>query len=302
MFLTKYWPNSESRSKKITSLKARIVAPSGKVDREKLESGLSYLKAKGFEIKCPPEVFGEYDYFSGDDKTRLKSLQEAINDAGIEIVWAARGGYGVGPIIDKLDWAQFQDNPKTLIGFSDISLLHLELSNRGFLSIHGPMVQSISAPYEDARIDLIKGIVIKKEYRFEWESGGVEAEVEGKVTGGNLSLVVSSIGTQSEPDWGRFILFLEEVNEPFHKVDRMLDHLKRRGVFEKIKGLILGDFSTGDYEAFDLESLIGNKIGSEDFPLALRFPAGHVKKNVPIPFGMKLRFRSGKRASLGSFE
>jgi muramoyltetrapeptide carboxypeptidase len=282
-------------------LKIRIVAPSGKTDKKGVETGISLLQKFGINSVKGENLFFEDGYFAGTDSQRLEDLQKALSSPSEKVIWLARGGYGLGRIIDSLDWKLFLDYPKWIIGYSDTTFLLVEAVNRGFPCIHGPMLQSVDQ-LNDEIVLAIKEIIGNGEYSISWDSSkyDLQGKVEGSVCGGNLSMICSVIGTNSEPDWRKFILFLEEVNEPFHKLDRMLNHLDRTGIFSKIQALIVGEFPDFDLggRLGGMEEMILEKTRGVSYPISFGFPAGHGKKNYPIPFGIKLKYCVGKNNEL----
>ncbi len=272
---------------------ARVVAPAGRLDRERFEKGLSLLQKNNFQITLGEHLFSSEGYFSSGDPRRLDDLQKAFNSEE-DIIWMARGGYGTGRILDQLSWSKFESEPKWIIGFSDITLLLLSLVKRGFHCIHGPMVQSIGQ-LNGKSISCIDDILEGK-YLVSWKAQRHSGnEVRARVCGGNLSLVVNAIGTGSEPEWENYILFLEEVNEPFHKIDRMLNQLQRAGILERVRGLVMGEFpKLTDVDPVDL---LLEKIPN-DLPFSSGFPAGHGDQNIPIPFGIEVIFHPGSNSLL----
>ncbi|MEM9859377.1 MAG: LD-carboxypeptidase, partial [Bacteroidota bacterium] len=213
----------------------------------------------------------------------------------------ARGGYGMTRILDNLDLSSLDASPKWIIGFSDITALHLALAKKGLCSVHGLM------PVQFGYYDAERSIEGLRQLLFEGkgiiDAPGSNFNRLGKccapMVGGNLSLVVDSLGTASEISTDRRILFLEEIDEYLYKVDRMLTQLKRAGKFDFLAGLVIGDFSQMKDTQIPfgqcLENIILDKVSGYDYPVAFGFPIGHEIPNYAIPLmgEVKLKVDSG---------
>ena len=246
------------------------------------------LENWGLDVHIFEQVYLQQGYFAGSDHDRLEALQTALDSTSFKAIFAARGGYGTTRIIDQLNFEQFQISPKWLIGFSDVTALHLQFARYDIPSIHGPMPVQFGDPKHEFSILNLKELLFKNCYEYELNSNenhSIPGKAEGLLTGGNLSLVCDSLGTSNEIQTEGKILFLEEIGEPIYRVDRMFHQLGRAGKFENIVGLILGQFtdisdstpSFGKSIEQMIIPLIPNKI-----PISIDFPAGHESPNYPL--------------------
>ena len=242
------------------------------------------------------------NYFSGSDEERLDELQAMLDDESIKAILCGRGGYGVGRIIDDLDFAAFKKNPKWIIGFSDITVLHAHIyNNYGIASLHAPMASAFNNDGKDNEfVQSLKNALEGKKAKYECpvHEFNQRGEAIGELVGGNLSLLTHLIGTASELKTKGRILFLEEIGEPLYKTDRMLYQLKRSGKLDKLAGLIIGGFT----EMSDTErpfgktiyEIIRDLVTEYDYPVCFDFPVSHNKENYALKMGVGYKLKSGK--------
>ncbi len=280
-------PNS-----KIPSLKSEniihILAPAGSFS-EDVNTIKQIINSNKFTYNFSEHALHSIGYFSGTDEQRIADLQQAINNPEISAILCARGGDGVSRIIDNIDFRPLVKFPKWIIGLSDITAIHLALAKLNIPSIHGPMIKHISEDKMSADI-LFKFLKTGKLiYEIDSNPSNVLGIAKGEIIGGNVSLLVDSLGTQTQLRTENKILFIEEIGEPLYKIDRMLNQLKRSGILKNITGLIVGQFTeikpmTKEF-GFTIEELIKEKI-EDNIPIAFKFPAGHEVPNYSIPFGI----------------
>lgn len=265
-----------------------IVATAGKVKPTALDRGIALLQSWGLEVFCPPSVYVEAGYFAGTDQQRAADLQKLLDDPSIKAVFCARGGYGTTRIIDQIDFSRFLEQPKWLVGFSDITTLHNHIHQLGVQSLHG---QTVSALKNDKASRSMKQVLFGEEYGMQanpqvtnrWGRG------EGVLTGGNLSLLCNLLGTASEVDTSGKLLFIEEVAEPFYHFDRMMVQLLRAGKLHELQGLIVGGLTSmtnpDNKFALSLEQIVMEKVERFDYPVCFDFPVGHITNNWAMPCG-----------------
>lgn len=270
----------------------RIVSPSGKVKEEKARPGIELLRQAGYRVVVGKHVFNNHFQFAGTDKQRLADLQQAFDDPDCKAIICARGGYGAIRIVDQLDLSKFRKNPKWLVGFSDITVLHARLQQEGFCSIHGAMpgfyFQNESASESfTSLLQVLRGESFKIEIpHHEFNRNG---QVTGELVGGNLSIVYSLMGTRFDVDMDGKILFIEDLSEYLYYLDRMMHSLKLSGKLEKLKGLVVGGFTDmkDNDSPFGQSALeiIQQAVKDYDYPVCFGFPAGHIDRNLPLVLG-----------------
>ncbi|TCK82722.1 S66 peptidase family protein [Albibacterium bauzanense] len=276
--------------------KIGIVAPAGNIPGG-LDDAVKLLESWGLEVIIGKSVSSFFHQFAGNDELRANDLQHMLNDTSIKAVFAARGGYGMVRIIDKIDFSTFENNPKWIIGFSDITVLHSHVQALfGIATVHGQMPLTIPDATKTSLETLRKALFgedISYQYtsRFENKAG----YGEGILTGGNLSILLSISGSTSEVDYRGKILFIEDVGEYYYSIDRMLRMLKRAGKLKDLKGLIVGAFTAlKDKEpgfGFSVPEMVIDLVKEYEYPVATDFPAGHIDNNKTLIFGKAVTLR-----------
>ncbi len=271
-----------------------ITCPAGYMAREKAETCIETIQQWGFEVMVGKTLGSKSkNYFSGNDETRLNEFQAMLDDERIKAILCGRGGYGISRIIDQIDFTQFKKNPKWIIGFSDITLLHAHI-NRNFkiATLHAPMAAAFNnGENKNEFIDsLHKALVGKKaKYACKADTFNKLGEAKGELIGGNLTLITHLIGTKSDINTKNKILFIEDIGELIYSTDRMLHQLKRSGKLTNLSGLIVGGFT----DVKDTERPFGKKVKElikdilqdYDYPVCFDFPVGHKKENYALKIG-----------------
>lgn len=276
--------------------KAVILSPAGKIDSYVVYDAAAVLENWGLHPVISKNALLESGRFSGSVEERLGDLQQAFDDPKVKLIICSRGGYGVVHLLDRLDFSGILKNPKWVVGYSDITALHAALQFHGIASVHGPMARHLSDEgTEDTAVHLTKSVLSGQPVAYEIpvsdkQELNREGVAGGRLFGGNLSVFCSLLGTPYAKIPRRGILFIEDTGEAPYRVDRMIWQLKSAGVFEKISGLIVGQFT--DYEEddqmyFPLCQSILDTVKEYDFPICFDFPVGHVKQNFPLLMGMK---------------
>lgn len=274
--------------------KVAIVCPASFI-RGNIDVGIRTLEGWGLEVVVGQTVSTAYHQFAGDDSLRAADLQWALDDPSIKAVFAARGGYGCVRIIDQIDFSAFEKQPKWLVGFSDITVLHSHIQrNYKIATIHGQMPKSFESGTE-ASLDTLRKALFGDNMDFTYTQSAFPnrpGEATGKLIGGNLAILLSILGSDSDPKYSNKILFIEDVGEAYYAVDRMLWALKRAGKLRKLKGLIVGGFSSmkDNDPAFgqSVEEIVWDKVKEYDFPVAFGYPAGHIDDNHALILGRKV--------------
>ena len=288
-----------------------IVAPSGVLKNYKgyMLKAKELLKSWGLEVSIGENVFNDNGHFAGTDNQRSADFQLALDDKSIKAIWCARGGYGAMRVIDNLNFEKYKENPKWIIGYSDITAVHNDLHNNKSESIHGIMCKSLEKIDTDNNesISLLKKTLFgeKLSYTIEGNNYNIEGNSNGQLIGGNLTLLHCLLGSESSIDTNGKILFIEDLGEYLYHIDRMLISLKRAGYFDNCKGLIVGDFTdlrknTTPFGR-DLKELILDIVREYDFPVSFGFPAGHGEKNYPMILGREINLEVSKQQSTINF-
>jgi muramoyltetrapeptide carboxypeptidase len=280
-----------------------IVCPAGYMPLDKAETCIEVLQQWGFKVKVGTTLGSQHHYFSGTDEQRLNDLQQMMDDDAIQAILCGRGGYGTGRIIDKLDFKKFRKNPKWIIGYSDVTVLHSHIFRRyNIASLHAPM----AAAFNDGEFknpfvqSLRKSLTGKKaNYSAEVHAFNKQGTATGELIGGNLSLLAHLTGTPSDINTNGKILFIEEIGEYIYNIDRMLYQLKRSGKFNKLSGLIVGSFTEVKDTTIpfgkEVYTVISDILQGFDFPVCFGFPVGHTRQNYSLKVGAAYTLQVGKR-------
>jgi len=267
-----------------------ITCPAKKLPRN-IDDAVKLLESWGLNVVLGETVYASWNQFAGDDDLRTSDFQRFLNDPSIKAIFAARGGYGTIRIIDRLDFSEFSNHPKWIIGFSDITVLHSHIQSLYKTeSIHGQMPLTIREGSEISLETLRKALFNEKiNYNYSSKAINRSGEAEGILIGGNLSLLVMMAGSVSEEDYSGKILFLEDVGEYLYSIDRMMWNLKRAGKLNNLKGLIIGGFT--ELKDNDIpfgqtaEQIIMDHVKEFNFPVCFDFPAGHIPDNRALILG-----------------
>ncbi|HEV8080174.1 MAG TPA: LD-carboxypeptidase [Chitinophagaceae bacterium] len=273
-----------------------LVCPAGFMPLEKVQTAIDTLQQWGFKVKAGKTVGSESkNYFSGTDDERLDDLQQMMDDKDINAIMCARGGYGMGRIIDDINFNKFKKNPKWIIGFSDITVLHSHLfAKYKIASLHAPMAAAFNdEEYKNEYVQSLFHALVGTEtnYKCEAHEFNKVGLAEGRLIGGNLSLLAHLVCTGSDIKTKNKILFIEDIGEYIYNVDRMMYQLKRSGKLDKLAGLVVGKLS--DMKDTELpfgqtaEEVIRDVIKEYDYPVCFNFPVSHEKENYALKIGVK---------------
>lgn len=259
-----------------------------------MTDAVNLLTSWGLEVVLGDTINASYHQFAGDDALRAADLQRFIDDDSIKAIICARGGYGTIRMVDLVNFDGLKTNPKWLIGFSDITLLHTHIiSNYGIACIHGQMPLNIPDASKYS-LETLRMVLFGEElrYRVPINTCNRQGKANGILVGGNLSLMVAISGSVSDVDYKGKILFLEDVGEYLYAIDRMLRCLKRAGKLEHLAGLIIGGFT--DLKDNDipfgqtLPEIVMDIVKYYHYPVCFDFPAGHISNNCSLILGQSV--------------
>ena len=274
-----------------------IIAPAGilKNRKEVVDKAKVLAESWGLKVVYGKHLFNQNDHFAGTDEERCQDFQEALDNPNIKAIWSARGGYGSVRILDKLDFSKFKEHPKWVIGYSDITAFHNHIHNLGVETLHAMMGTSMEEKPEEIvqTIATFKKALFGEKLRYEIPSSkkNREGEVSGELVGGNIAILASMLGSDSQITTDEKILFIEEIGEYKYSIDRMLQSLKRAGYFRKVKAIVVGDMTkikknTTPWGS-SIEQLVLDVV-PKDIPVLFNFPAGHEPDNRALIMGRKV--------------
>lgn len=284
--------------------KIGIVAPARKVSPEEMQPAIDQLHQWGFEVAKGMYLYEQDHQFAGTDQQRWADLQMMLDDASVNAVLFARGGYGCARIIDKLDFTRFMRSPKWLIGFSDFTALHSHVNRHCKIeTMHAPMAfnfPTTPAPVLDKLKQLLTGHTVS--YDMSPSILNRLGKVQGELVGGNLSLLYAMAGTDSDLLTKGKILFLEDLDEYLYHIDRMMINLKRTQKLSHLKGLVVGGMSAMRDNTIPFgksaEEIILDAVKEYDYPVCFGMPAGHVTDNHPLVLGRKIKLSVGEKVTI----
>jgi len=283
-----------------------LVTPGSYITEEEKEESINNLRSLGFNLTYSDRLMQKNGFFSAADEERAADLNEMFERKDVQGIMCARGGYGCARILPHLDYDLIEDNPKALIGFSDVTALQYAIfKNTGLITFHGPV--SIST-FSSFSINNFRNVLLNPTYELELENSktgnnynpyGItviaDGKAEGELVGGNLSIVVSLIGTEYDFDFSDKIVFLEEFLEEPYRVDRMLTQLIQAGKFENAAGIALGVFKMCEpnktnpafSDSFTLMEVLIDRLRNLGVPVIYGLSFGHVSDKFTLPFGGK---------------
>jgi muramoyltetrapeptide carboxypeptidase len=272
-----------------------IIATARYISKAEIQPAIDLLKNWGLKPILGSSIGQQEHQFAGSDQERAKDFQDQLDHPDIKAIWCARGGYGSVRIIDHIDFSSLKKQPKWIIGYSDVTAIHLQLQSLSFASLHAQMALSIETKSSSTSTQLQKVLFgedasITSKNIHPLQKNGITS---GEIIGGNLSVLYSILGSWSTPSFEGKILFLEDLDEYLYHIDRMMQNLKRSGVLKMIKGLIVGGMTDMNDNTIPFgktaEEIISEAVQDYTYPVCFHFPAGHTHDNLPLIFGKVAR-------------
>lgn len=273
-----------------------IISPSSALaDASLVEGAQRTLEDWGLRVRVAPHTLGHVGHFSGTDADRLADLMQGVLDPEVKCILCSRGGYGVLRFLENADLTALQTNPKWMIGFSDITALHAAFSKVGCSSLHAPMAKALAHSHSNKSVlhgmhDILFGLK-KMNYKVDAHEMNRMGSGEGRIFGGNLSLIYALQGTPYQFPMEGSILFIEDLSEKLYHIDRMMHNLRLSGALAKLNGLVVGQFTDivpNDEFGQTLEEIIMSMVADYNYPVCFNFPVGHVGHNVPLIEGAEV--------------
>lgn len=298
---TPAWPRTSRKPPRLTpGDTVGVVSPASTLETpDQLSQAEHWIRGMGLVPKFGPNAGGQYGYLAGTDEQRADDLNAAYADPEVKAVFAVRGGWGGARILPLLDWKTIRANPKLMIGYSDVTALHLAFAQRaGYATIHGP---NAAGSWRKASWESLWRLAFAADTP---TLGGAAEEAEagrpgrtitggkasGRLLGGNLTILSTLMGTPWLPDLKGAVLFLEDVNEAEYRVDRMFQQLKLAGVLDGLAGIVFGQCTScattaPDYAGFTLDQLIDHYCAPLGIPAITGFNTGHIGNQLSLPSG-----------------
>ena len=279
-----------------------LIAPGSYITQKQLDESIMNIEDLGYNVKYKPAILDQYGYLAGNDSVRLDDLHSMIQDEEVKAIVSVRGGYGCARLLPFLDYELIKNNPKIIIGYSDItSLLYGIYKKTGLVCFHGPVATSTFNKYS---VEHFENILTQTKQKYVMQNLPEddsqikvikEGIAKGELVGGNLSIVVSMIGTEYDIDSEGKIIFLEEIGEEPYRIDRMLTQMKQSGKFKNCAGVALGIFRNCDVNLTDpefensltLEQVLQDRLGDLGVPVIYGLSFGHITNKFTLPFGIE---------------
>ena len=274
--------------------KVALISPSYFTPMENVEKTADVLRGWGLVPVIGPNVGKKTDgQYAGTIEERVSDIRWALSDPSIKAIICTRGGYGTIQYIDQLTLAELKATPKWIVGFSDITTLHGLLARAGVMSIHGTMSSFLAKGGTDPTSTLMRDLLLGRVPRYEVPAHpqNIPGKANGTLVGGNLCTFVPDLGSQADATKGKdLILFVEEVGESMHNIDRQMRVLQMNGVLDRCKGIVLGEFTScgSEFTYESVEAMLHELLKAYNIPVMCGFPGGHGDVNLPLVMGAKV--------------
>ena len=276
-----------------------IVSPSSWMKESDLKVAVSVFENKGYKLILGESVFLKNNTYAGNPQERADDINGMFANSDIDAIICARGGYGANRVLPLLDYDLINSNPKIFMGYSDITTYLTSISQKtGLVTFHGPMLSSFKKGLVDFNFDLMEKTLFGYESVTLHPPSELESRIlkpgkaEGPLWGGNMCLLINRLGTEDQLDTEGAILFIEDINEYLYAFDRMMVHMKKAGMFDNIKGLIIGELleMKNDAEPFgkSTDEIVLDVCGDLDIPIISNFPCGHGTFQATLPISIEV--------------
>lgn len=274
--------------------KAVIISPSGSIESSFIDGAKLVLESWGLNVIVSQYAREKNGRFCGTVEQRVEDLQGAMDDPDVKLIFCSRGGYGIVHLLDRLNFTEIKKYPKWLVGYSDITALHLAFMKNGILSAHAPMARHLAEDAEDTASLYLRRLLFEGIHEYSIFSHPLNriGIADGRLWGGSLAVLGGLIGTPFADVPDNSILFVEDIGEGAYKIDRMMWQLKLAGVLDRLSGLVVGQFADCEEDFLmyaPIYESIMNLVSGYNYPVVFDFPVGHVKENFPLVYSGKIR-------------
>lgn len=273
-----------------------ITAPAKAIEEVFILHAKKWLEGIGLKVEIANHCLGQNNYFSGSDMERISDFQKGLDSNEIKAIFCARGGYGCVRIVDRLDWSKFIQNPKWIVGFSDVTVFHHKCSSLGIESLHATMPFNFNTNSKESLETLQKQLTGENVcIEFNGNDFNMPGNATGRLIGGNLSILCSLLSTPLSYNFENAILFIEDIGEHVYQIDRMLISMEKSGLFKKLNGVIVGGMTdiqdTDTPFGCSVEEIIKEKFNNFSIPLAFGLQAGHLNDNRALAIGREVTLK-----------
>ena len=290
-----------------------VISPSYWIDKHILEQASKIFTDRNYKLVFGKSIHSKNGPFAGNAKIRAEDIHTMFLDSRIDAIVCARGGYGANKVIPLLDYELIKNNPKIFMGYSDITAYLLSITQRTkLITFHGPMLTTYKNGFEEYSYNQMINILSGKKKIDLLSSNKMKPHIlkkgtaAGSLWGGNLTLVINRLGTNDQINTKNSILFLEDINEYYYSFERMLIHLQKAGVFDKITGLIVGELINMKDEDVPFgkstDEIVMDICGKKDFPIVTNFPCGHGTHQTTLPISLPVELQAGSSISIKLLE
>lgn len=274
--------------------KVIIVSPSGSIETQYIDGAITLLEQWGLDVEVSAHARNKNGRFCGTVEQRLSDLQQAMDDSEAKMILCSRGGYGTVHLLNNLNFEGLTKHPKWIVGYSDITALHMALLQKDIVSLHAPMARHLTENPDNESTEHLRSILFGESMQYHIGSHDLNKEgvASGQLFGGNLAVLTSLMGSEYGNIPDNSILFIEDIAESAYKIDRMMWTLKLNGVLERISGIIIGSFTETNEDPLMYQSInesIRSLIEEYNIPVAFGFPVGHSDENYPLLHGANVK-------------
>jgi muramoyltetrapeptide carboxypeptidase len=268
-----------------------IACPARFIDNEPLSEAIGIITQMGFKVKLCSNINARYNQLCGTDAERSNGFNELLADTSVKAIIVARGGYGCVRIVDVINWNILAQNPKWIVGYSDVTVLHSHIHQTlNMATLHAEMPVNFGKTNYKANVELLHNALLGKHTAYNWQHhASINGTCNGVLVGGNLSILYSMAGSVSDINTNDKILFIEDLDEYLYHIDRMMYQLVRNNKFNKVKGVVIGSMIDMKDNAIPFGSsavdIITQHLQVLNIPIAFGAPFGHQANNYPLVFG-----------------